>query len=111
MVAMGYFDLILYLSHSNQTLAWQPKYTYGMGSSEIWDKYQSFALKCKFHSASPHEILLIFNVTPVVFIPIFNATLVVFIPNFTATHTITSTSFYRHEKILKLMMIFIKVHA
>ena len=70
MVAMGYFDLILYLSHSNQTLAWQPKYKYGMGSSEIWDKYHSLALKCKFHSASPHEILLIFNATPVVFIPI-----------------------------------------
>ena len=31
MVAMGYFDLILHVSHSNQiltTVAWKPKYKY-----------------------------------------------------------------------------------
>ena len=40
------------------------------------------ALKMESHSASPREIL-----------PIFNATLVVFIPNLTATHAITSTTY------------------
>ena len=41
-----------------------------MGSSEIWDKYHKCCIENEiFHSALPHEILLIFNATRVAFIP------------------------------------------